>query len=187
MKHFLTIILYVICFSASAQTTTSKIPPLDKSPMDMSYYPSDYPILKIQDKNKEPLVMRVIYSRPQLNGRKVFGGLQQYGEVWRLGANESTEIDFYKDVIINKKKIKKGRYTLYAIPFPDKWTLIVNKETDTWGSFSYDSLKDVVRVNLPIKINETTEDISIVFEKTSSGANMNMYWDDVMVSLPVVF
>ncbi len=64
--------------------------------MDMSYYPVNYPILKIQDKVTEPLVMRVIYSRPQLNGRKIFGELQAYGQVWRLGANEATEIEFLK-------------------------------------------------------------------------------------------
>ncbi|MDP4284986.1 MAG: DUF2911 domain-containing protein [Bacteroidota bacterium] len=187
MKHIIAVFLLGICFTASAQTVTSKIPPLDKSPMDMSYYPSDYPILKIQDKVTEPLVMRVIYSRPQLNGRKVFGGLQQYGDVWRLGANEATEIDFYKDVIVNKVKINKGRYTLYAIPFPDKWTVIINKETDTWGSFRYDSTKDVVRVSLPVNKNEVTEDMTILFEKTASGANMNMYWADVFVSLPIFF
>ena len=96
----------------------------------MSYYPVNFPILKIQNKALEPLVMRVVYSRPQLNGRKVFGGLQEYGDVWRLGANEATEIEFFKDVKINNRKIKKGRYTLYAIPFPDKWTLIINRETD---------------------------------------------------------
>ncbi len=187
MKYFVPLILLMIYFSASAQTNGSKVPPLDKSPMDMSYYPDNYPILKIQDKITEPLVMRVVYSRPQLNGRRVFGGLQEYGVVWRLGANEATEIEFFKDVKINNKKIKKGRYTLYAIPFPDKWTLIVNKETDTWGSFRYDSLKDIVRMDLPVKRNEMTEDLSIIFEKTSSGADMNMYWEDVKVSLPVVF
>lgn len=187
MKRFIVIISLFLYYSATAQIVVPKIPPLDKSPMDMSYYPVNYPILKIQNKVTEPLVMRVIYSRPQLNGRKVFGGLQNYGEVWRLGANEATEIEFFKDVKIDNKKIKKGRYTLYAIPFPDRWTLIVNKDTDTWGSFKYDAAKDVVRINLPVKKNEITEDMSIVFDKTSSGANMDMYWEDVKVTLPVVF
>jgi DUF2911 family protein len=155
--------------------------------MDMSYFPVNYPILKIQNKSIAPLVMRVIYSRPQVSGRKIFGELQEYGEVWRLGANEATEIEFFKDVAINSKKIKKGRYTLYAIPFPDKWTLIVNKETDTWGGFRYDSLKDVVRMDLPVKRNDVTEDMTIVFEKTNTGANMNMYWEDVKASLPILF
>ena len=187
MKHFITIVLLITGFYSSAQIHNPAIPPLDKSPMDMSYYPVNYPILKIQDKITEPLVMRIIYGRPQLNGRKIFGGLQEYGEVWRLGANEATEIEFFKDVKINNKKIKKGRYTLYAIPFPEKWTLIVNRETDVWGSFRYDSLKDVVRVDLPVKKSDMCEDMSIVFEKTSSGADMNMYWDNVKTTLPIVF
>lgn len=187
MKQLFAIFLLVLSLQAPAQMNASNLPPLDKSPMDMSYYPVNYPILKIQDKATEPLIMRLIYSRPQLNGRKIFGELQEYGNVWRLGANEATEIEFFKDVKINGKKIKKGRYTLYAIPYPDKWTLIVNKETDIWGSFRYDQLKDVVRMNLPVMKNETTEALTIVFDKTSSGADMNMYWEDVKVSLPIVF
>ncbi len=187
MKQLFVLFLLVLSLQASAQMNASNLPPLDKSPMDMSYYPVNYPILKIQDKATEPLIMRLIYSRPQLNGRKVFGELQEYGNVWRLGANEATEIEFFKDVKINGKKIKKGRYTLYAIPYPDKWTLIVNKETDIWGSFRYDQLKDVVRMNLPVMKNETTEALTIVFDKTPSGADMNMYWEDVKVSLPIVF
>jgi len=187
MKNFFAIFLLVSSLSASAQMNSKELPPLDKSPMDMSYYPDNYPILKIQDKVSGPVIMRLIYSRPQLNGRKIFGGLQEYGNVWRLGANEAAEIEFYKDVKINGKKIKKGRYTLYAIPFPDKWTLIVNKETDIWGSFRYDSLKDVVRVDLPVIKNATTEAMTIVFDKSSTGADMDMYWDDVKVSLPIMF
>jgi hypothetical protein len=122
-----------------------------------------------------------------LNGRRVFGELQEYGQVWRLGANEATEIEFFKDVRINGKKIKKGRYTLDCIPFPDKWTIIVNKENDTWGSFKYDSSKDVVRMDVPVTRTESTEALTIVFEKTATGANMVMYWDDVKTSLPIEF
>ncbi|MEO6330769.1 MAG: DUF2911 domain-containing protein [Ginsengibacter sp.] len=187
MKIIIAIALLVICSQASAQTLPAKLPSLDKSPMDMSYYPPGYPLLKIQDKITEPLVIRLIYSRPQLNGRRVFGELQAYGEVWRLGANEATEIEFFKDVKINNKKIKKGRYSLYCIPVADKWTLIVNKETDTWGSFRYDQAKDVVRVDLPVAANEPTEAFTIFFEKSVNGANMFMYWDTVTASLPIVF
>lgn len=187
MKRYVVVFLFLISFSAFGQMNGPIIPPLDKSPLDMSYYPVNYPILKIQNKISEPLVMRVIYSRPQVDGRKIFGGLVDYSNVWRLGANEATEIDFYKDVKINNTKIKKGRYTLYAIPYPDKWTLIVNKETDTWGSFRYDSTKDVVRMDLPVIKNGPTEDMTIVFEKSPSGANMSMYWANVKTTLPIVF
>lgn len=164
-----------------------RLPAVDKSPMDMSYYPANYPILKIQDKTSESPVARVIYSRPQLNGRKVFGELQEFGKVWRLGANEATELELFREVRIAGKKVKKGRYTLYAIPYPDKWTMIVNRETDVWGSFRYDQSKDVVRADVPVRKNETTEAMTIVFEKSSGGADMNMYWDDVMTTLPIEF
>jgi hypothetical protein len=131
--------------------------------------------------------MRVIYSRPQLNGRKIFGELQAYGQVWRLGANEATEIEFFKDVKIKGKKIKKGRYTLYAIPFIDKWTFILNKETDIWGSFRYDQSKDILRMDLPVTKAEISEAMTIVFDKTTKGADMDMFWEDVKVSLPIEF
>jgi hypothetical protein len=187
MKQIVVIILLIASVQVSAQLNSSNIPSLDKSPMDMSYYPVNYPILKIQDKATEPVVIRLIYSRPQLNGRKIFGDLQEYGQVWRMGANEATEIEFFKDVKINNRKIKKGRYTLYAIPFQGKWTVIINKETDIWGSFRYDQSDDVLRVDLPVMKNEITEAMTIVFDKSSAGADMNVYWDDVKVSLPIEF
>jgi hypothetical protein len=86
--------------------------------MDMSYYPSGYPVLKIQDKLTEPLVARVIFSRPQKNGRAIFGELLEYGNVWRLGANEATELNFFSLYALVTPKVKKGRYTyvLHTIP-----------------------------------------------------------------------
>jgi hypothetical protein len=164
----------------------ARFSPLDKSPMGMSYYPYNYPILKIQDKATEPLITRIIYCRPQKDGRVIFGDLLEYGKVWRLGANEATEIEFYKDVRIEGKSIKKGRYTLYAIPFTDKWTLILNKETDIWGAFKYDSVKDILRIDAPVqKQSEPLEVFSISFEKIKDKeASMVFAWDDVLVRLP---
>lgn len=187
MKRIIAVALLVFGLHASARLQAVKLPLVDKSPMDVSYYPAGYPLLKIQDKVSEPLTIRLLYSRPQLNGRKVFGELQAYGEIWRLGANEATEIEFFKDVAIGNKKIKKGRYTLYCIPNADKWTIIVNKETDTWGSFKYDQTKDVARVDVPVSNNESTEALTIIFEKSASGANMLIYWDTLKASLPIVF
>ena len=186
MKLLLPLIVCVFCtIIATAQT---KFPAVDKSPMDMSYYPAGYPVSKIQDKPTEPLVARVIYSRPQKNGRVVFGDLLEYGKVWRLGANEATEIEFYQPVKINNTKVKKGRYTMYCIPYADKWTLIINKETDTWGSFKYDMKKDLLRMDLGVqKQAEITEAFAMVFEKAATGASLVIAWDDIKVSLPVVF
>jgi len=134
------------------------------------------------------LVARVIYSRPQKNGRIIFGDLVAYGQVWRLGANEATEIEFYSAVRIGTTKINKGRYTLYCIPNQDKWTLILNKETDTWGSFKYDETKDVVRIDAPVqKQTEVLESFAMAFEKSTGGANLMVGWDDNQVNFPIYF
>lgn len=186
MRFFLTIM--IVLSSAAVLIAQPKLPSIDKSPMDMSYFPSGYPVLKIQDKITGPLVARVIFSRPQKNGRVIFGELLEYGKVWRLGANEATEIEFFKDVKINNSKIKKGRYTLYSIPYADKWTLIINKETDTWGSFKYDSKKDLLRVDIPVqKQAEITEEFVMVFDKTPTGADLVIVWDDIKLNLPIIF
>ncbi len=154
----------------------------------MSYYPADYPVLKISDKASEFPVVRIIYGRPQKNGRPVFGSLVEYGKVWRLGANEATEIEFYKDVTISNKKIKKGRYTLYAIPEANNWTIIINKDTDTWGAFKYDMKNDVLRTSVPvIPVKNPVETLSITFVKTGSGCNLLAAWDNAEILLPVLF
>jgi len=165
---------------------SSKLPEVDKSPLDISYYPNNYPILKIQNKATDPLVARILYSRPQKQGRKIFGELVEYGKVWRLGANEATEIEFYKDVKIDGKKVSKGRYTLYAIVSENIWTMILNKDTDTWGAFKYDSKKDVLRTDVPVqKTDEVAESMSMFFEKSANGISLIIAWEQVKVSLPI--
>jgi hypothetical protein len=187
MKNLLFLTLSILTFSAAqAQSNGSKVPALDKSPMDMAYYPANYPVLKIQDKATEPLVARVIYSRPQKNNRAVFGELVEFNKVWRLGANEATEIEFFRDVKIGGKKVAKGKYTMYAVVSPTEWNIIINKETDIWGAFKYDEKKDVVRVNVPVqKTNEMVEPFSMYFDKSASGVNLNMAWENLQVSLPI--
>lgn len=185
--HKTSIFFLLIFFSLiSFSQTVSKAPEVDKSPMDVSYYPANYPVLKIQNKATEPVVARVLYSRPQKQGRKVFGELVEYGKVWRFGANEATEIEFYKDVKIAGKKVSKGRYTLYAIVNENSWTVIVNKETDVWGAFKYDSKKDVLRTDITVqKTTEIVESMSMWFDKSENGITLNMAWEQIRVSLPI--
>lgn len=172
--------------SLNAVAQDKKMPPLDASPMDMAYYPVMYPyVVKVKG---EPgaLVARVIYSRPQTKGRDIFGNLEEYGKIWRLGANEATEIEFFRPVTVAGKNIPKGRYTLYAIPTEKTWTIILNKETDIWGAFKYDQKKDVVRTALPVVALDTAvEAFTMVFEKGDPGANLIIAWDKVSVSLPI--
>lgn len=178
--------LVVTALFSTVVIAQSNLPAIDKSPMDMSYYPNNYPVLKIQDKLTEPLIARVVYSRPKKEGRAIFGGLVEYGKLWRLGANEATEIEFYKPVYIGGKKISKGRYTLYAIINENSWTFIVNKETDTWGSFKYDASKDVIRTDVPVeKTTETLDSLAIVFDKATSNINLVIAWENIKVALPI--
>lgn len=176
------------CFAQKqvSEVSINKMPPLDKFPMDMIYFPANYPVLKVEDKAIEPLMARIIYSRPQKDDRKIFGELVEYGKVWRLGANEATEIELYKDLRINDKKLTKGRYTMYAVPTPTQWTIIFNKDTDTWGAFKYDEKNDVLRVNVPVQHNRNPIDIfTMNFIKSLDGAELYIGWDDVFVTVPV--
>ena len=168
-----------------AQTNGNvNFPKVDASPLDVVYFPLN--VTKTKD-NAAPL-MRVLYGRPNKNGREIFGVLEQYDKVWRLGANENTEIQFFKNVHIGGKKLKAGRYSLFAIPSKDNWTVIVNKQTDKWGAFTYDQDKDVIRVVIPIeKLEKPMEVLSITFNKIPDGANMIMAWDKTQVSLPIKF
>ncbi|ULQ51854.1 DUF2911 domain-containing protein [Flavihumibacter fluvii] len=186
MKRITLVLLIGFCsLSVFAQT---RFPVVDKSPMDMSYYPANYPILKIQDKATEPLMARVVYSRPQKNGRKVFGELVDYGSVWRMGANEATELELYRDAKIGNTKVKKGRYSLYAIPTTTKWTIILNKETDIWGAFRYDTKKDVAKIDVPVLAStEEIESLSMYFDKSNNTINLVIGWDDEIVRMPISF
>jgi len=185
-KWILTFMIVAFAAAAQAQTNANGMPLLDQSPMDMAYYPDNYPMLKIQGKATEPLVARVIYSRPQKHNRTIFGDLVKYNEVWRLGANEATEIEFFKDVKVGGKKVPKGRYTLYAIPDSSQWTIIINKDTDTWGAFEYDAKKDVVRVKVPAqKLPQPVEAYTMDFIKSGNDVNLEISWDEVTASLPI--
>ncbi len=173
----------LLAFTLSAQ---QKAPELDKSPMDMSYWPYNYPNLKMAGKVKDMPVARVIYSRPEKNGRAIFGGILKYNALWRLGANEATEIELFSNVRIDGKILSKGRYTLYCIPTETKWTIIINKDNYSWGNFSYDSKKDVMRIDLDVEKNtEMVEAFTMYFDDTNNGAALVILWDDVKAVLPM--
>jgi Protein of unknown function (DUF2911) len=167
---------------------------IDKSPMDMIYFPEDYPKQKMITPNLANPVARVIYGRPQKSGRMIFGDstvtqnvIQQYGQDWRLGANEATEIEFFKPVTINGKKIGPGRYIMYCIPYPDKWKIIFNENLYSWG-LHIDKTKDIAEIELPvIKNNIQIEYFTMLFQSSTYGCELVMAWGDMKVVLPVNF
>ncbi len=161
--------------------------PIDVSPMDMSYFPVDYPVRKMSGREKRQPVVRVIYSRPHRQGRRIFGVLLKYGDLWRLGANEATEIEFFQPVTIQDKKIAKGKYVLYAIPYQDKWSIVFNSNLNTWG-LTPNPKDDVFKFDIPIQItNQPVEYFSMAFQKADNGADLVMAWDTVVARLPIQF
>lgn len=161
--------------------------PVDISPMDMSYFPVDYPKMKMSNAISTPPLARVVYSRPHLQGRTLFHEVLQYGEPWRLGANEATELDLYSDASINDKIIKAGRYILYCIPGEDSWVIVLNSNIDSWG-LQLDRSKDIAKFIAPVqKTGGSLEFFTMIFEKTAKGADLVMAWDNVEARLPFSF
>ena len=185
MKKLSLFVLFAF-FGLAVNAQDVKFANLDKSPLDVVYFPLRATQVKAGD-NTMP-VMKVTYSRPSKNDREIFGALIPFGKVDRLGANESTEIKFFKPVTIGKKAIKPGSYSLFAIPNKDSWTLIINSQTDRWGAYTYDQAKDVVRVDVPVKqLPSVVEAFSMTFVPQSDGANLVIGWDKTAVELPIQF
>ena len=160
---------------------------IDVSPMDISYFPANYSQRKMTHDISTPPIMRVIYSRPHRGGRIIFGNIVKYGERWRLGANEASEIEFFQNVTIQDKKVNAGRYVIYCIPNQDKWTIILNSDLDTWG-LKIDSTKDLMQFDIPIKkASADFEYFTMVFQPISNGAELVMAWDDTEARLPINF
>jgi len=186
-KLSLCLLLAIFALTATAQNVpAAKFAAVDSSPMDALYYPLN--AVKVKKEDSSMPIIKVLYSRPMKKGREIFGVLEQFGKVWRLGANENTEIYFSKTVTIGEKKIKAGKYALFAIPNKEKWTIIVNKQTDRWGAFNYDDSKDVVRVDVKVgKLSNVLEAFSMTFTELPEGANLVIGWDTTQVTLPILF
>ena len=159
----------------------------DLSPMDMIYFPVDYPKLKMTRSISTGPKIRVIYSRPQKQGRKIFCDLLSYGQPWRLGSNDATEIEFFESASIADKKVNKGRYVVYCIPQEKTWTVVLNTNIDSWG-LQQDPQKDILRIEIALeKLSTPIEYFTMAFEPTANGANLIMTWDDVLARLPVTW
>jgi hypothetical protein len=167
--------------------TANPYVPIDLSPMDIAYFPTDFPLKKMNGENSPLPQARIIYSRPHRQGRNIFGNIVKWGEPWRLGANEATEIRLFQPVTIEGKRINRGQYTLYAVPYEDHWTIVFNSELYTWG-LKFNLAKDVARFDIPVQTkNQTVEYFSMVFQSTENGADLVMAWEDKEARLPIQF
>ena len=173
---FISAIAFGLLLLLATDAQAQKFPGLDGSPLDQALFPAD---------NKIPTkTAKVVYSRPQLKGRSL-SELAPEGKVWRTGANEATEITFYKDVKLGTTKIKSGTYSLYTIPEKNKYTVILNKSTNVWGSYSYQAENDVARLSVPVtQGEESLEALSMVFTPADKGMVLNIGWDKTRIAIP---
>lgn len=181
MKRIYLITVLILLFSGA--TFGQSFSGLDKSPMDMAYYPNNF---AHDRKPGEKAIIRVTYSRPSKDNRVIFGKLVPYNKVWRTGANEATEIKFYQDIELSGKTVKAGYYSLFTIPGEKEWTIILNSDLDYWGAFSYKASNDVLRITVPADtLNDVVENFTIQFENTGDkqGA-MKMAWDKTLITIP---
>ena len=124
----------------------------------------------------------IVYNRPNVKNRTVWGELVPYGEVWRTGANEATVFEVSNDVMINGQKLPKGKYSLHTIPNKDEWTIIFNKTWNQWGSFNYKAEEDALRVNVKPVAGEFKETMAIdVEDVTDTTADVVIAWEKVRV------
>ena len=166
-------LMMLVSFNADAQ----KFAPLDKSPLDLASFPN-----RGSDK-----LIKVFYSRPQLNGRTVGKDLAAYGKLWRTGANDATQIQFLTDMKLGGTTISTGAYSLFTVPGEKEWTIIISSDVDNWATSGYKESNEVAKLTVPVTEGaDSLEAFSITFEKSDDGAHMHMGWGTTRVAVPFV-
>jgi hypothetical protein len=126
------------------------------------------------------------YSSPRMRGRKIYGGLVPYGEVWRTGANEATTFVASSDVTVGGTVVPAGSYTIFTLPNADGWKLIINKKTGEWGiPYKYES-DELGRVDMKVsKLPSPIEDFTISYAKTGGGCQLRLDWETTRASVDI--
>jgi hypothetical protein len=127
------------------------------------------------------------YSSPRMKGRKIYGGLVPFGEVWRTGANAATTFVTSSDVVVGGKTVPAGSYTLFTVPTSDKWTLIINKKTGEWGiPYKYES-DELARIDMKVsKLPSPLENFTIGYAKSGMGCRLDVDWETTRASVDIM-
>ncbi|MBO6794109.1 MAG: DUF2911 domain-containing protein [Balneolaceae bacterium] len=145
--------------------------------------------ISISSIKHEGTYIKVVYGQPYRKGRTIFGNWEPFGEVWRTGANEATEITITRPVLMADNVIEAGTYSLFTIPYENEWTIILNSELGQWGAFEYDDRRDYVRFEVPtISLDKPMEAFTIAFDDVqNSMTTLGLSWDVVKVEIPIRF
>jgi len=144
------------------------------------------PPAKAECKLANGKTVTVDYSSPRAKGRKIFGGLVPYGQVWRAGANEATTFVTSGDIHVGGKAVPAASYTLFAIPSEDKWTLVISKKTGEWGTAYPGAENDLARIDMKAsKTSAPVENFTITFDKAGNGCTMRIEWENTRASVEI--
>ena len=126
------------------------------------------------------------YSSPRAKGRKIYGGLVPFGEVWRAGANSATTFVTSADINVGGKAVPAGSYTIFTVPTADKWTLIINKKTGEWGiPYKYES-DELARIDMKVsKLPSPVENFTISYAKSGAGCTLQIDWEATRASVDI--
>lgn len=188
MKKFVFTLTICLIGLVSMTAQESKFPSMDKSPMDAVHYPRTSAYNNYMDEeDKLDRQIKVLYCRPQKKDRKIFGELVPFGQEWRLGANEATEVTFYQAVEIGGSFVNRGTYTMFADVNEKNWTIKISSERHLGGNKNRDKSKDVASLKIPTKmVSESREYFTIGFQKINDGlVHMIFAWDKVEAALPI--
>ncbi len=170
------LIAWSIC-QGSVGVYAQEIRDLDKSPLDMAVFRPD-------GQTADP-VARIIYSRPHKNDREIFGKLVPFDRLWRTGANQTTELNVYRDLFFQGKRLPVGSYTMYTIPREKNWTIVINSKLYTWGDYDYEENKDVMRFEvLASRSQEPREHLGMAFDGNDGEGKILLAWDTTEVYIP---
>ncbi len=130
--------------------------------------------------------LTVTYNRPAVKGRKVWGGLVPYGQVWRAGADENTVVAFSTPVTVGGTTLPAGRYGLHMLPTATTWTVLFSSQSRGWGSYSYNAKEDLAKVTVTPVAAEATERLAYTFDDPSDkGATLSLRWEQLRVPIPI--
>ncbi|MEM8585938.1 MAG: DUF2911 domain-containing protein [Bacteroidota bacterium] len=164
---------------------------MDASPMDAAHYPrrAAFQNYLSDDDPDRTQYMKVLYCRPQVKGREIFGELVPWGQDWRLGANEATEVSFYRAAEIGGTTIPAGTYTMFAQVYPDQWIIKLSTQRFIAGAENRDISQDILAISVPTElVSESREFFTIGFKKIDdNNAQMVMGWDHTQVAVPINF
>ncbi len=151
---------------------------------DKSSRPS--PPAKAECKLADGKTVTIDYSSPRAKGRKIFGSLVPYGQVWRAGANEATSLVTSSDITIGGKAVPAGKYTIFTVPDEDKWTLVISKKTGEWGTAYPGPDNDLARIDMKVsKTSAPVENFTITLDPAGNGCTLKMEWENTRASVDI--